>query len=565
MVSRRWILAPPAESGLERVLAEELRVPEFAARLLCQRGLGDPDAARAFLSPRLKNLSDPFLLPDMRPAVTRIFRAIDRGERIVLFGDYDVDGVTSLALLTRMLRAYGAAPVSFLPVRMDEGYGLSHDGVERCVEHHRPQLLIALDCGTTAVAEIRELRHAGIDVLVFDHHECKQERPECHALVNPKLGSGFDYLCTAGVVFKLCHALLKERRLPELDLREYLDLAAMATVADLVPLCGENRTLVAAGLRQMERTRWIGLQALREVAGVRAPIQPVDVGFRLGPRLNAAGRLGTAEAALELLLTEDRSRARTLATALDMQNRERQLVERRTVLEVEEQVRAWFQPDLHAAIVAGAPGWHPGVVGIVASRIAKQFHRPTLVIGFDEDGTGKGSGRSIEGFSLVEGLGRCAGSLEKFGGHEMAAGLTIRQERLVEFKEGFLQCAAEMLSAEQLQPRVMLDCELELSDITFDMLTHHDLLEPFGIGNAQPVFLTRGVAPASEPTVLKEKHLRIDLRRNGTRRRAIFFNGAQEALPRPPWDIAFRLERNEYRGAASVQMEILCLRASEPL
>ena len=433
-------------------LARELGVAPFIAALLCRRGLLDAAAARDFLEPRLKSLGDPFALPNMRAAAERILAAVDRKERIVLYGDYDVDGVTSLALFARALRAFGAEPRTFLPQRMDEGYGLSAEGIERCLTTLRPQLLVALDCGTSSAAEIASIKAAGVDVVVFDHHEIKSALPDC-TLVNPKLGEGFHYLCSAGIVFKACHALLKLRPVEGFDLREYLDLVALGTVADIVPLIGENRILVQKGLQQMERTRWTGLRALMDVAAVRAPVRPVDVGYRLGPRLNAAGRLGTAEDALQLLLTENPLQARTLAAGLDRQNQERQLVEQNTMRAAEKMVGSNFDPARDAAIIAGETGWHPGVLGIVASRIARNFHRPAFVIGFDENGTGKGSGRSIEGFSLVHALTQCGALLEKFGGHEMAAGLTIRRERFAEFQRAFLDCARSLLSDDDLQPR----------------------------------------------------------------------------------------------------------------
>ena len=381
-MNARWILPPPLdpqEEMLVAALAAELGCPPSLAGIVARRANGHSGGAADFLSPKLKRLSDPFLLPDMQAAVERAHAAIDRKERIVLFGDYDVDGVTSLTLLTRMLRAYGATPEVFLPSRIDEGYGLSPEGVARCIETYAPQLLIAVDCGTSSAAEIATLTAQGIEVVVIDHHECPATLPLCTALVNPKRADApadFQYLCSAGLLFKFCHAMLKTRPLPEFDLREHLDLVALGTVADIVPLIGENRVLVQKGLEIMERTRWVGLKALMEVAVVGAPLTPGDVGFKLGPRLNASGRLGTAQESLELLLTDDPQRGRALARDLDAQNRERQRVEKATLTEAEAQID--FAPDRDAAIVVGASGWHPGVLGIVAARICRQYHRPTV-------------------------------------------------------------------------------------------------------------------------------------------------------------------------------------------
>ena len=415
----RWILPPCESLNGDAISWSEICGSECIARFLFRRGFRSADEVQNFLRPRLGSLSDPFLLPQMRAAVVRILAAFDRQERIVLFGDYDVDGVTSLALLDETLRAYSAVarPELFLPLRMEEGYGLSRESVERCLEQYRPQLLVALDCGTASTGEIAELNKRGVDVIVLDHHEAKSVLPDCVALVNPKTdpASPFHYLCSVGIVFKLCHALLKTRPLPGFDLKSKLDLVALGTVADIVPLVDENRILVQRGAIEIAQTSRIGLKKLMQVAGVRPPILPEDIGYRLGRRLNAAGRLSTAEKSLRLLLTRDDVEATALANELDQQNRERQEVERQILAAAVEQIDKSFDPTRDAAIVAGARGWHPGVLGIVASRIARKHHRPAIVIGFDENGAGKGSGRSIEGLDLVEALTRCAATLEKFG------------------------------------------------------------------------------------------------------------------------------------------------------
>lgn len=560
----RWLFPSPIDTALVARLTKELGVARFVAELLVRRGLHEPAAAARFLQPQLKTLGDPFALPNMAAAVERIFAAFDHGERIVLYGDYDVDGVTSLALLVRVLRAYGAKAECFLPSRVDEGYGLSADGVARCVSEHGPQLLIAVDCGTSSVVEIAALQAQGVDVVVLDHHECKDALPACVALVNPKLANDYHYLCSVGLVFKLAHALLKRRPLAGFDLRETLDLVALGTVADLVPLRDENRVFVRRGLVELERTRWPGLRALIEVAGLKPPFKPADVGFGLGPRLNAAGRLGTAQDALELLLTEDASRARTLAAGLDAQNRERRTVEDDVLRQAEAQLAGWFDMERDAAIVVGAPGWHPGVVGIVASRLQRRHHRPTLVIGFDETGLGKGSGRSIPGLSLVAALAHCGALLERHGGHEMAAGLTLREVNFERFRDAFRECARTMLSAEQLQPLQNLDVELALGEIDYELLAAHESLQPFGMANPQPVFVSRGVTLVFEPRVMKEKHLSLMLRQGRDEHRAVWFGAAAETLPRQPWDIAFTIERNEWQGSVSAQIHIKAVRSSIP-
>jgi single-stranded-DNA-specific exonuclease len=591
-VQDRWILPPCENFNGTSIAWKEICQSECIARLLSRKGFRNTDEVQTFLRPRLSSLSDPFLLPQMPAAVARILGALDLHERIVLFGDYDVDGVTSLALLAEMLRGYGTTPELFLPLRMEEGYGLSRESVERCLEQYRPQLLIAIDCGTASAGEIAELKTRGIDVIVLDHHEPKSQLPDCVAIVNPKIAGEadnpvclpkassvsnsrrqdclrhsalpFQYLCSVGIVFKLCHALLKTRPLPEFDLKSKLDLVALGTVADIVPLVEENRVLVQRGAIEIGRTSRIGLRKLMQVAGVRLPILPDGIGYRLGPRLNAAGRLSTAEKSLRLLLTNDEDEAAALATELDQQNRARQQMEKEILAAAIETIEKQFDAARDAAIVAGARGWHPGVLGIVASRIARKYHRPAIVIGFDENGGGKGSGRSIEGLNLVDALTRCATTLEKFGGHEMAAGLTLHEKNFSKFAEAFCSVARELLSKEALQRSLRLDHELPFTNVDVEFLRWHELLQPFGNGNPQPLFFARAVEPVGAPRVSNDKHLIFRLRQGGRYRRAVYFDGAANELPPPPWDVAFRIGVDEYDGETLVAMRIEGVRAAEP-
>ena len=562
-MQRLWIFPEVSDATSLSRIRREADVPDFLAELLLKRGVADGNSAEAYLKPRLRSLGAPEQLPEMEAAVARILAAMDRREKIVLYGDYDVDGITSLAILARFFKACGIMVPCFLPLRAEEGYGLSKAGVERCLEMHAPQLLLAVDCGTTSVREIAALRQRGVDVIVLDHHEPGSERPDCVALVNPKCGAEFHYLCSAGVVFKLAHAILKARPVEGVDLKEYLDLVALATVADIVPLVEENRIFVSHGLRQMERTRWAGLAALRRVADVPTPVKAGDISFRMGPRINAAGRLGPAMEALQLLLADDPAEASRLAEGLDAHNRERQGVERHVVRDAEEWVAKNFNPDTQASIVAGSRDWHIGVLGVVASRIMRQYHRPTFVIGFDESGAGKGSGRSIEGLPLVAMLRDCAGHLEKFGGHDMAAGISLSESSLPAFREAFEAAAQAIANEEMLAPRLRLDCELDLGDIDASVLESQDLLEPFGNSNPQPVMFSRAVAPAGEPRVMKEKHLRIEFLCGRRRVPAIFFNAPVNAMPRPPWDIAYTLDWNVWQGRAEPQLRIVEVRHAE--
>jgi single-stranded-DNA-specific exonuclease len=561
-LDRHWIIAAPCADADPGIPWTDICGLSCIVELLKRKGFSSADEVSAFLAPRLRSLSDPFLLPNMSTAVARIFEAIDRGERIALFGDYDVDGVTSLALLAEMLRAFGAEPALFLPLRMEEGYGMSPESVERCCAQHDPQLVIAVDCGTSSVAEIASLKERGIDVIVLDHHEPKSALPDCVAVVNPKAApdSPFEYLCSVGIVFKLCHALLKTRPAPGFDLKAQLDLVALGTVADIVPLEKENRIFVQRGMRELATSKRLGVRKLMEVAAVKAPVGAEHIGFRLGPRLNAAGRLATAEKSLRLLLTTDEQEAQELAAFLDTQNRERQAVERTIYEQAGEKLKQTFDPKRDAAIVLGSRDWHPGVLGIVASRLARKYHRPTILVAFDSAGLGKGSGRSIEGLSLVEALESCGLHLEKFGGHEMAAGLAMHEQNFETFAAAFRQAARELLSDEDLEPRLHLDHELTFSQLNDELLRWQQALEPFGNANFHPLFFARGIEPAAEPQVLKEKHLVLRLKQKNHFRRAIFFDGATSPLPEPPWDIAFRVTGDEYEGETRLQIQVEAMR-----
>ena len=560
--TRRWIW--PQAAG-ESILEKECGVSPLVARLLVRRGITTPDQAEHFLDPRLQSLADPFLLTDLRPAAERLARALLRRETVAIFGDYDVDGITSTALLTRVLRALGGTVKTFLPHRVAEGYGLTRAAAERCLAELRPDLLVAVDCGTSSREEIAWLTAQGVSVVVIDHHELPPQLPACDALVNPHRdlhgaalhGANACDLASVGLVFKLCHGLLKldPAYRERVDLRDHLDLVALGTIADLVPLRGENRIYVRHGLLRLEKTKVPGLRALAKVAGVKHPATPDDVGFRLGPRLNASGRLDDAGASLRLLLTDDPAEAETLAKGLDLQNRERQELEQKTLDEALADLAAHFD-GTEWGIVLGSRGWHVGVIGIVASRIQKLYGRPTIIIGFDEQGAGKGSGRSVEGCRIVDGLSAAndLGLLERFGGHEMAAGLSIREEQLQPFRAAFNGWLREAITVETLQPRLHLDGELRVDQI--DDALFHDIsrLAPFGRENPQPVFALRQVAMARPPQRIKEKHLKLFL---GTASRgcdAIAFGFAERPMPAAPLSVAGVVEWDDYRNRVQLRL-----------
>ncbi len=559
----KWVVATPPDPTVVRGFAEALSLSPVVVGLALQRGFTDQESLERFLYPRLKDLSDPFSLPGVTKAVERIFQAVDDGETVVLYGDYDVDGVSSIALLDSTLRAYGLDTKRFLPTRLAEGYGLSVMGIENSVESDSIGLLIAADCGTNSRDEAKLLAKKGIDLIILDHHEPSSDgTAECVALVNPKLGEDFHYLCTAGVVFKVAHALLKIRPLSDFDLKDYLDLVALGTIADIVPLEKENRIFARRGLSQLDRTIHPGLVALKRVAGVSSSSRSSDVGFKLGPRLNAAGRLDTATASLELLLCQDPGESTRLAEALDHQNRERQTLEQKTREEAEEMLSQQPKGWTRFGIVVASRGWHPGVVGIVASRLSRMHHRPTFVIGFDENGLGKGSGRSVEGISLVQALESAGSLIEAGGGHEMAAGVSVREENLDLFREAFLLSVEEQIEGDTLVPKLFVDSQISFRDLSLDLLDSYELLQPFGAENPQPLFMSEAVRVTQEPRVIKDKHLKFTFEQDGVIQDGIYFNSAHLELPRPPWDIAFTIDRNEWRGRVRLNMILKAIRKS---
>ena len=537
--------------------------PPILEHLIRQRGLPMGTNLDDYLHPKLKNLADPFLIPDMKPAVERVLAAVDRGEEVCIYGDYDVDGVSSITLMRRILMSYGLTPRHFIPRRGPEGYGLSTAALARCMqEGAKPDLLITVDCGTISIKEVAALRADGIDVLIVDHHEPELTgRPDCCALVNPKCGDAFTYLCAAGVVFKLGHALLKTRA-TELDLKELLDLVAVATISDIVPMVGENRIMVRHGLKSLSSTLNPGLRALQEISGMTGSTTSMDIGFRIGPRLNAAGRMDVPEDALATLTTDCRRHAQELAQKLDAYNKQRQTHEGLIRREAIEMLNRDFDSLNDPVIVLGSRTWHHGVVGIVASRLMRQFYKPTFIIAIDEGGIGKGSGRSIEGISLVDAIRACQGDLITGGGHAMAAGLSIHEDQLDEFRKHFSDYVLSNSSQEQRQPKLMYDAEISFDQLSLDFLASYELLQPFGSGNPQPVFVSRQVGLSRSPLHMKNNHLRFMLRQGYHEQDAVFFGGGEHPLPNPPWDIAFTIDRNTFRGKTTLQLVIQDVRAA---
>lgn len=582
----RWSIQPQQPARAAKLSAALGRTP-LLAQCLLNRGLTELEQVKSFLEPRLKQLADPFLIPNMQAAVDRLFAALEKQEPLVVFGDYDVDGVTSTALLLEALRALGWQVNHYLPHRMDEGYGLTREAAENCLKKFPVTLVLAVDCGSSAVETIAWLAGQGIDVLVLDHHQITDPPPAACALVNPLFGANrfagethgatdsasppastaprFSELCSAGLAFKLAHALAKRGRelnLPAaltFDLKPFLDLVALGTIADLVPLTGENRILVTMGLERLNDTRRHGLLELMRVAEVKRPVGVYEVGFQLGPRLNAAGRLENAAEALDLILATDAASARPLAVKLDARNRERQKIEKSIVDEVLGAVRARFNPESDYVIVEGQLLWHVGVVGIVASRVLQQFYRPTIIVG-GEGGQWRGSGRSIAGFDLAAALRECDDLLVRHGGHAMAAGLTIDPERLAAFRTRLNDFARRTLSAELLQPILRLDAEVKLTQISLPCLAELDRLNPIGQGNPSIQFVARNLTLTCPPRRMgaDKQHVKLSVSDGLVTLEAVWWRVGPEAqMPVHRFDLCFVPQVNDFNGTRSVQLKVL--------
>ena len=577
----RWSVWP-AQPLLAGQLANTLKIPPLLAQCLLNRDLSDSASIERFLQPRLKQLADPFLLPDMTAAVERLFQARAGNELVVIFGDYDVDGVTSTTLLLQVLRRLGWTVQYYLPHRLDEGYGLSRDAVENCLRKFEPEVLLAVDCGSTAVESITSLQQRGIDVIVLDHHQVSSPAPTALALVNPQLSAAtaeapdsnrahsaqqtptFTELCSAGLAFKLAHALVKHGRqngLPaaqEFDLRPLLDLVAVGTIADLVPLTGENRILVAAGLQRLNTAARPGFIALRRLSQCPEPLTAFEVGYQLAPRLNAAGRLETAEESLRLLLAAHLGEAMPLAVSLDATNRERQTIERTIAEEAIAAVRSTFKPQEDFVIVEGQTQWHVGVVGIVASRVVQQFYRPAIIVG----GSGaewRGSGRSISGFDLAAALRECGGLLVRHGGHAMAAGLSFAPGNLDALRRRLNELARRFLRPDDLQPGLRLDAEVGLNEITVPCLEQLNHLAPVGQGNPAVRFYSRNLThqrPLQKMGAQKQ-HVKLWVTDGNAVHEAVWWGAGHESLPVGRFDVAFTPQINHYNGSRTLQLKVL--------
>ena len=576
-MTKKWQIAPdwPGRESLAR----RMRISPILAQLLHQRNLDDPDAARKFLQPSLNDLADPASLPGATAAADRICQAVRDHEKIVIYGDYDVDGLTATAILWHCLKLAGAEADFYVPHRLEEGYGLNSQALTNLIDQGA-KLIITVDCGISAVEPAKVASAAGVDLIVTDHHRIDSDLPDCHSIVHPSLpGSSYPYqqLSGAGVAFKLAWLLAQRFSNAQVSkqvgpikvsdaFREFLvsatGLVGLGTVADVVPLTGENRVLAAFGLKGLANSSQPGLLALLESAGLAsAKLEAYDIGFKLAPRLNAAGRMGHAQLALELLTRASPARAAKIAKYLEQQNQQRRKVEKDIVSEAIEQIaeRGLDKPDARAIVLA-KKGWHAGVIGIVASRIVDKYHRPTVMIAI-EDGTGQGSARSIPGFNICEAFHACARWLDRFGGHAMAAGLGISADNIEPFAQALSEYAQKHLKPADLQRRLHIDATASLDMITEELLLDLNQLAPFGQGNPRPMFATEGCTVLDEPRCVGKtgKTLQFTIARDGTTRKCVGFRKAnllKKLSTCKTVSLAYRPILNDFNGYRTVDLQI---------
>ncbi len=575
-IPKRWTLLPYDAAATDR-LAQSLRIAPALAQLLINRGVTETEEARTFLTASLNGLHEPASLPGIAEAAERIYEAATSKKRICIYGDYDVDGITASTILWRCLTLAGADVDYYVPDRIEEGYGLNSEALRKLKEQNFAQV-ITVDCGITSVEQAQVASELGLELIVTDHHEMKQKLPEASVLVHPRLPGStypFPHLCGAGVAFKLAWAIAQKfsnaQKVSESFknfLMESIALVALGTVADVVPLIGENRIFVRQGLKNLQATPTIGLKALIQAAELSdKELDAGHIGFTLAPRLNAAGRLGQARLAIELLATSNNTRAVDLARYLNDQNEKRQTVERRIASQAKEMVEALGEQADAPAYVLASDEWHPGVIGIVASRLVEKFARPVLMISTQEE-VGSGSGRSIDGFALHEALQACTKHLISHGGHAAAAGFKVAKDKIDDLREAFLQQASKKLDGKTLQHSITLDAEIPLSALTTGLMKGIAALEPHGSGNRRPVFLASGLEVVGEPRKVGkgEHHLSFRVKQSsGKIVKAIGWGMADrvEELMSQGGQccVAFTPKTNEWNGYVNIDMEVVDLQA----
>jgi len=561
----KWIVEDIIDKAKASIMASELNAPPIIAQIMMRRGILTKQQARKFFRPSLEHLYDPYLMKDMTEAVERLRRAVLSDEEILIYGDYDVDGITSVSFLYLLLKELGAHVTYYIPDRQDEGYGLSDQGIEEA-KRKNVSLIVTVDCGITGHEEIRQAAEASIDVIVTDHHEPGATRPEAVAIVDPKQHDcpyPFKQLAGVGVAYKLAQGLLRRLSIDESILENYIELVAIGTSADIVPLIDENRIFVKIGLQRLNDSENTGLKALIKASGLNGrSIGTGQIVFILAPRINAVGRMGDAERAVRLLTTTDEGEAKKIADVLENENRHRKNVDEEAFQQAVLQAESVYNDHQHS-LVLHQEGWHTGVIGIVASRVVEKYYRPTILISIEE-GVGKGSARSISGFDLYKALKQCDDLFVAFGGHKYAAGLTIEANKIETFKKRFEDIAKHELTSDDLIPTLSIEAEIRLSDIDDTFVKWLKLFAPFGPQNMRPVFISRGLQIVGTPMIVGRNHLKFKVRQDGRVLDVIAFNMGDLLYRLSPGeanlDMAYVIDENEYMGRRSIQLRAKDLR-----
>jgi len=574
MSINRWEVAPLTNQKKAEDLINELKIPEVISKLLVNRGVDTFQKAKTYFRPQLEDLHDPFLMEDMQIAVDRLIKALDSKEKILIYGDYDVDGTTSVALVFSYLRNFTNQIDHYQPDRYTEGYGISFQGIEYAKDNNYT-LVIALDCGTKAVDKIERANQYGIDFIIGDHHTAGEKLPEAFAILNPKKEScnyPYDELCGCGIGFKLMQALAITQKHSTRKIYELLDLVAIAIGADIVPITGENRVLAYFGLQQLQKSPRIGVKTMLELANKKGEITISDLVFTVAPRINAAGRIDSARNAVELLLSESQEKAKEWGAIINKYNGERKEIDKDITTEALRMIAEDSTFSTHKSTVISNAKWHKGVVGIVASRIIEKHYKPTIVL-VESDGMASGSARSVRGFNVYEAIDSCSTLLDRFGGHKYAAGLSLKLENLEEFKKQFEQAVQSKITIEQQTPVLRIDAELQEEDFEVDSPSQNfpkfyrliKQMAPFGPLNMTPTFIMKGMIDAGNSKIVGEEHLRISIRQKD---KARVFNGIGFGLGDKldlvksgnSFDIVFQLNENNYFGTPDLQFMVKDIR-----
>lgn len=547
-------------------LSRSTNIPYTIARILMNRGIDTPESVDRFFNPLSAHLHDPFLMLDMDKAVDRIIKALERRERIAIYGDYDVDGITSASMLYLFLKDLGGDVLAYIPDRQNEGYGISELGILE-LERSGASLIVSVDCGITSVKEAQFAKSRGLELIITDHHEPGLSIPEAHAVCDPKR-AGCEYpfkeLSGVGVAYKIAQGLIAKLKLDPEYAEKYLDLVALGSAADIVPLVGENRVFVKLGLEKINNLPEVGIASLIEIASLKnGKIEVGDIVFGIAPRINAVGRLGSALRAVKLLTTRDKTISREIAAVLEEENRRRKDIDNATLEEAMAEIRETLDPPNSRSIVLSRQGWHPGVIGIVASRLIERFYRPTVMITI-ENGVGKGSARAIAKFDIYLALKACSDLLLQFGGHKYAAGLTIAEANIPEFKRRFEEICQEMIPEDDLIPKIKIEGEISLDEITPEVVATLKRFAPFGPKNNRPNFFSRGMEVLDVPRIVGTNHLKFRAGQGGVSFEAIgfnlgdrisrFYNGGR------PLELVYAIEENDFNNRRTVQLRIKDLR-----